>query len=1028
MAEVKNPISPELIKSAETYTNTLLQTANALEKLIKTGNELIAANGKIATSDETATTKKKQLTAVEKESERIRKSQLTTHAKLDKARSRAVIALQKSKLKLQEVNKEVKNNIIVSNRAMLATEALKGSYNAISKALSANLIKWKQLTKAERETTVAGKKLTATIKAQRAELTKLDAKTGQASRGVGKYAEGIRSAAGSLVGAFGLVGGVTAFAKVLTSSIKTVVQYSKANSVLASVLGKTKKEIRDLIKDSQEFGKTTQFTATQVAQLQTELAKLGFKQEEIRESTQAVLDLALATDAELAPAAKVAGATLRAMGLATSEMGRVTSVLAVATTKSALSFEDYEGNLSKVLPVAKAFGFSLEDTVALFGKLRDSGFDASSAVTATRNIFLNMADANGALAKALGGNVENFDQLVDGLKRMNDEGFDLNETLQLTDKRSVAAFQQFLTGAESAKTLRDSLVDVNDELKVMVETRTDNAVGASKRLASAWDGVILKFKESDGVFKNTLDGLTSAINFLAGDDISQKAKAGATKTFNAWSEQGKLTTDFIKEQTDIIDRDLEELTQQTLDAGVGEQRAIRRAFEERVALKEALDTRLKLIEEQTLKDRANGLAERFSIETKSIEDLQKLQRSFSSFTVGEMKENADLILPLIQEQINERKKIQAKANRESASENAKNAKIEADVDLQIKQDLEQDIRDEDQKTLDFIEGLREDNIKIVDDGIKDIDDAEKTSAEERRKIAEKLAKDKLALELMVKNATVDLTAQGAQAITNILFESSSQRRDEELDRIEEQREEDLERIDKQSEEDLTNEDAKVEAGIQTEAQAEERKRRISETAANNKARIEEEADAKSAAIQTKQAKAEKAASLASVAINTAASIVKAFAQLGPIGGAAITPFLVASGAIQAATILATPIPQFAMGTDSTPGGSWLAGEAGREAIIRPDGSMFVTPNKATLYSDMPNHQVIPAGETKKMLADMSYGSNSMFNDTGIRSDLKQIAKGLKVGSKKSGNDGKTVSSWRNQQVTKHESFLKSMKS
>ena len=68
-------------------------------------------------------------------------------------------------------------------------------------------------------------------------------------------------------------------------------------------------------------------------------------------------------------------------------------------------------------PVAKAFGFSIEDSTALLGQLANAGFDASSAATATRNILLNLADANGDLAKELGRPIKNAEDLAAGFKR-----------------------------------------------------------------------------------------------------------------------------------------------------------------------------------------------------------------------------------------------------------------------------------------------------------------------------------------------------------------------------------------------------------------------------------------------------------------------------------------------------------------------------------------------------------------------------------------------------------------------------------
>ncbi len=83
--------------------------------------------------------------------------------------------------------------------------------------------------------------------------------------------------------------------------------------------------------------------------------------------------------------------------------------------------------MSIVRPVANSFGFTIEETTALLGALANSGFDASSAATATRNILLNLADSSGKLALALGGPVDNLEDLVKGLKKLNSEGIDLEQ-------------------------------------------------------------------------------------------------------------------------------------------------------------------------------------------------------------------------------------------------------------------------------------------------------------------------------------------------------------------------------------------------------------------------------------------------------------------------------------------------------------------------------------------------------------------------------------------------------------------------
>lgn len=307
----------------------------------------------------------------------------------------------------------------------------------------------------------------------------------------------------------------TQFIGALRNAFSTIVGFENANSELAAILGKKKKDISELTEDAKRLGAATKYTAGEVTGLQIELAKLGFNNQEILQATEHVLQFAGATGAELPAAAKLAGAALRAFNLPATEMERVVSSMAIATTKSALNFGFLESSLSTIAPVARTFGFSIEETTALLGVLADSGFDASSAATATRNILLNLANGSGKLAIALGEPVKSLDDLVPALVKLRDSGVDLATTLELTDKRSVAAFNTFLQSAEKATTLRDSITDAGGALKEMAEEKLDSVAGSAKIMESALEGLILKFYESRGIMKAVIDGITGIINALS---------------------------------------------------------------------------------------------------------------------------------------------------------------------------------------------------------------------------------------------------------------------------------------------------------------------------------------------------------------------------------------------------------------------------------------------------------------------------------------------------------------------------------
>lgn len=299
------------------------------------------------------------------------------------------------------------------------------------------------------------------------------------------------------------------------SAFNIVVDFEKANARLASVLGTTTDGIKDLEAGARKLGATTSYSAAEVTGLQIELAKLGFDKQQILDMEAGVLKFAKAVDTDLGSAAAFAGAALRIFNKDAKDTENVLATFAIATTKTALDFSKLQTSLATVGPVANAFGLSIEDTTALLGQLANAGFDASSAATATRNIILNLCDANGDLAKALGAPVRNADDLAKGLKKLSDEGVDLAKALELTDKRSVSAFNVFLEHADDLVELRDSITGVKDEFNDMSDTMGNTVAGAMAGLRSAAEELVLSISSgTSGPIKDLINMLTSLVQWV----------------------------------------------------------------------------------------------------------------------------------------------------------------------------------------------------------------------------------------------------------------------------------------------------------------------------------------------------------------------------------------------------------------------------------------------------------------------------------------------------------------------------------
>lgn len=304
------------------------------------------------------------------------------------------------------------------------------------------------------------------------------------------------------------------FVDTLKNGVNIIIEFEKANSNLAAILGTSKKGIADLTTEAKRLGATTSYTAAEVTRLQIELAKLGFDKTQIKEMEAGVLKFAQAVDTDLGSAAAFAGASMRIFGIEAQDVEEMLASLAIGTTKSALDFSYLQNAMSTVGPVANAFGFSIQDTIALLGNLANAGFDASAAATATRNILLNLADTNGLLAQALGKPVKNLDDLVAGLEKLNAEGIDLNKALELTDKRSVSAFSKFLAGADAITDLRDSVTGCSGAFNAMYAEMSDNVATAIDILKSTIEGVILRFYESRGAIKTLVEALTTVVEWI----------------------------------------------------------------------------------------------------------------------------------------------------------------------------------------------------------------------------------------------------------------------------------------------------------------------------------------------------------------------------------------------------------------------------------------------------------------------------------------------------------------------------------
>lgn len=332
---------------------------------------------------------------------------------------------------------------------------------------------------------------------------------------------------------------------------------------------------------------------------------------------------------------------------------------------------------------------------------------------------------------------------------------------------------------------------------------------------------------------------------------------------------------------------------------------------------------------------------------------------------------------------------------------AKEAKIKEKFERDQAELSEKYAIDTAQKSIDMIEAV------LKTEGL---------SAEERQKNEEELAKAKIALETAVADATIaqeerkrnadrktkeerianaEKWLQVASDALNAINDLTSTVYDAKIQKVEEEQE--ANNAAGEAEQERIS--SLVEKNVITEEEGEARKR----AAADMTAKKDEELARKKAKIKEKQAVFDKLNSLAQTGIATALSLMKLWVEPGWPAAIPMMAVVGALGAMQMATILATPLPKYAKGTDSHPGGPAIVGDGGRHELVLFDNSAWITPDRPTLCEIPAGAAVIPDiityGNIAGPVLDMPSGlverpTPKPYDDTEIRRGLSEVRRGV----------------------------------
>ena len=295
--------------------------------------------------------------------------------------------------------------------------------------------------------------------------------------------------------------------------------------------------------------------------------------------------------------------------------------------------------------------------------------------------------------------------------------------------------------------------------------------------------------------------------------------------------------------------------------------------------------------------------------------------------------------------------------------------------LAVIESLEKQLDVEEMTDKDREKAMRELSKARADLAKKEADDA--VAAMEREKKADDELAKKRKQNMRKWMQTASQAIGKIKGLMDAMYDGKIQKLDEEKEANQAHYDEEIERI-----------ESLAERGAISTEEAEARKAAAEKRRSDKEAELEK----KKQEIEYKQAVWEKATSVAEASIATAVAITKAL-KTGPWMAAIVA----AMGAIQIATILATPIKAYAKGTGDKghEGGLAMVGDGGKREVVVIGNSSWLTPDKPVVVDLPKGAMVYPDVEDWKLSVPLA-GAAAPFQQneprTLVVNDYKRLEK------------------------------------
>jgi TP901 family phage tail tape measure protein len=307
-------------------------------------------------------------------------------------------------------------------------------------------------------------------------------------------------------------------------AIKKFADWDAQMSQVQTLSHATADDMDKLRAASLSMGQAIGFSATEVADAETELVKAGISVKDMLGGALAgALDLAAAGQINVADATSIAASAMTQFQLKGKDVPHIADLLAAGADKALGSVSDLGQGLKFVGPVAQSMGISIEETVGTLSLFAQNGILAEQAGTGLRGVLLsltspsklasdvmqkygiNLYDAQGKFIGVNGA----AQQLKNGLGGLDEAT--RNQALgQIFGNAQITEATILMNGGAKAVDKWTKAVDDQGFAAEQARGKMDNLNGDLSKLAAAFDSALIKTGSSaNDVLRGTVQGATA---------------------------------------------------------------------------------------------------------------------------------------------------------------------------------------------------------------------------------------------------------------------------------------------------------------------------------------------------------------------------------------------------------------------------------------------------------------------------------------------------------------------------------------